>query len=175
MKETSSFQTTGLKQNTKAHNILNIAFIVINVVFYIVLVFINATASSPAIGIFKQATGNISDRHPVDITPAGWTFSTWGIIYTWQGLWILFSVVTIFLKTDYGRLYLEPPVFTALFFAFIFLNYAFNIGWLFIWDNEYFSAGFSVLALLTIALYIATVISHKNVYDAEVLLDKKRV
>lgn len=174
MKETTSFQTSGLKQNTKAHSILDILLIVLNLVLYIVLVFINATASSPAIGIFSQATGNISDRHPVDITPAGWTFSTWGIIYTWQGLWILYSVVSIFLKTDYGRLYLEPPVFTKLFFVFIFLNYAFNIAWLFIWDQEYFSTGFAVLALLTIALYIATGISHKNVYDAEVFLDKKK-
>lgn len=175
MKEANSFQTTGLRQNTKAHNIINILFIAFNAVFFVVLAFINASASSPDIGIFSQPTGNISNRHPTDITPAGWTFSTWGIIYTWQALWILYSIVSIFLRTDYGRLYLEPPVFTIFFFIFIFINYAFNISWLFIWDKEYFSVSFAALALLTVSLYVATVISHKNIFEAEVFLDKKRV
>lgn len=175
MKETNSFQTTGLRQNTRAHSIIYILFIVLNALFFFVLIFINAAASSPALGIFNQPTGNVSNRNPTDITPAGWTFSTWGIIYTWQGLWILYSIVSIFLRTDYGRLYLEPPVFTIFYFVFIYINYALNITWLFVWDKEYFSASFAVLALLTISLYVATVISHKNIYEAEVFFDKKKM
>ncbi len=34
--------------------------------------------------LFPKSTGNISDTFYTDITPAGWTFSIWGFIYTWQ-------------------------------------------------------------------------------------------
>ena len=36
------------------------------------------------LGIFHSNTGNISDKYYLEITPAGWAFSIWGIIYAYQ-------------------------------------------------------------------------------------------
>lgn len=36
------------------------------------------------IELFPAPTGNISDKFYIEITPAGWVFSIWGFIYTWQ-------------------------------------------------------------------------------------------
>lgn len=172
---TTSFQTSGLRKNNTGHNIIDIVLIVVNAVSFAAMAFINIASSSGSLGIFQQQTGDISNRHPVDITPAGWTFSTWGIIYTWQALWIIYSVVSIFRKTDYGRLYREPQVLTRVFYLFMLANYALNISWLFIWDSERFGIGFGFLLLITLTLYIPLVITHKNIYEAEPYLTKNKV
>ena len=91
------------------------------------------------IGVFTNSTSNISKGNEVNITPAGWTFSTWGVIYTWQTLWLIFNVYLIFKRYETSRLYRDPPVLTPLFHIFIFLNFALNIVWLFVWDRQYFT------------------------------------
>lgn len=35
-------------------------------------------------GIFINTTGGVSDQYSIEITPSGWTFSIWGVIYFWQ-------------------------------------------------------------------------------------------
>ena len=42
-------------------------------------------------GIFYNTIGGLSDKYPLDITPSGWAFSIWGIIYLWLGISIVFS------------------------------------------------------------------------------------
>ena len=46
-------------------------------------------------GLFKNNTGDISDKFYLNITPASWTFSIWGFIFTWQLLWIIYTLSTI--------------------------------------------------------------------------------
>ena len=87
-------------------------------------------------GIFNNTIGAISNKYPTEITPANLTFATWSIIYLWQALWLLFNIFSIFKTTDHGRLYLEPPVLTPVFHVFIFINFGFNIGWLFFWEKS---------------------------------------
>ncbi len=36
------------------------------------------------VGIYENTTGEISDKYPLEITPADWTFSIWGFIYAYQ-------------------------------------------------------------------------------------------
>ncbi len=91
------------------------------------------------IGLFTNTTGNISNGNEVNITPAGWTFSTWGIIYTWQALWLIFNIFLIFRRHEMSRLYREPPVLTIVFHILMFSNFALNITWLFLWDRQYFT------------------------------------
>ena len=33
--------------------------------------------------VFLSSTGNLSDKYQMSFTPAGFTFSIWGIIYFW--------------------------------------------------------------------------------------------
>jgi hypothetical protein len=73
-----------------------------------------------------------------DITPAGWTFSTWGIIYTWQGAWLVYNIFLVFKKSEYGRLYLRPLVLSLSFHLFVTANFVSNIIWLFLWDRGLF-------------------------------------
>jgi hypothetical protein len=129
----------------------------------------NAAASTPLInGLFKNRTGEISNAYNVSITPAGWTFSTWSIIYAWQILWLLFNVVLIFVKDKNNQpLYRSPVVLSFWFHLFITANFILNIVWLFIWSNKDLTGAFLVLFFMTAVLYVAIVISHKNIYDAE--------
>ncbi|OPL20582.1 hypothetical protein AM593_09251, partial [Mytilus galloprovincialis] len=56
-----------------------------------VMIVVNALATVKLgrdIGLFKNTTGDISDKYYTQITPAGWTFSIWGVIYTWQGIFM---------------------------------------------------------------------------------------
>jgi hypothetical protein len=36
------------------------------------------------VGLFPKSIGEISNVYFTEITPAGWTFSIWGLIYAWQ-------------------------------------------------------------------------------------------
>ncbi len=101
-KEKESFQTTGLKMATEADvldRIILPIIIVLNTILFVVMAFFNAAASTQIVkGLFKNNTGQVSSEAGVSITPAGWTFTTWGIIYAWQALWLTFNVVLIFIK-----------------------------------------------------------------------------
>ena len=37
------------------------------------------------LGLLPGSIGSVSRENEIDYTPAGWTFSTWGIIYAWNG------------------------------------------------------------------------------------------
>ena len=81
----------------------------------------------------------MSARANTLITPAGWTFGVaWSLIYLWQGLWLLYDIATIFIKTENGYLYRQPPILTPIFHFFVIANFAFNITWLFIFAEEKF-------------------------------------
>lgn len=47
-------------------------------------------------GPFRYSTGNVSGRYETEITPAGWTFSIWGVIYTWLLLMVLYQTTYLF-------------------------------------------------------------------------------
>jgi hypothetical protein len=171
-KEKESFQTTGLKMTKQAgllERIILPIMIVLNTILFVIMAFFNAAASTPLIkGLFKNKTNEISNVAEVSITPAGWTFSTWGIIYAWQILWLIFNIVLIFIKDKNGQpLFRSPVVLSPLFHLFITFNFVLNIVWLFIWDNQDFTGAFIGIFFMTAVLYVAIVISHKNVYDAQ--------
>ncbi len=45
-------------------------------------------------GPFRNNTGGISDKYNTEITPSGWTFSIWGVIYTWLSLMHVYILTT---------------------------------------------------------------------------------
>ena len=63
---------------------------------------------------YQSDTGNISDVYSTQITPAGWAFSIWGVIYTWQALWLLYAWTFVFREiciSNYPRPHLHSDVF----------------------------------------------------------------
>lgn len=49
---------------------------------------------------FLESTGNISDEFTTQITPSGWTFSIWSIIYIFQALVLLYTLSGLFRKYE---------------------------------------------------------------------------
>lgn len=43
------------------------------------------------IGLFDQSVGDVSDKFQVYITPAGFTFSIWSVIYIFLGAGAIYS------------------------------------------------------------------------------------
>ena len=38
-----------------------------------------------------KSAADVSDTHETFITPAGWAFAIWGIIYTWVGVGVVYG------------------------------------------------------------------------------------
>ena len=169
----SRFQISDLAAGG-SHNLLLVGLTIFNLLLFIVMVFINLASSNVSWGIFSNSTSDISKYNEVDITPAGWTFATWGIIYTWQGLWLFYNVFLFFKRSEYGRLYMAPPILTLTFHLFITANFALNIAWLFLWDRQLFWVAFPVLCLIAATLYSAAVVSHYKLVDGEQYLERSK-
>ncbi|XP_016400211.1 uncharacterized protein LOC107733178 [Sinocyclocheilus rhinocerous] len=139
------------------HSIARLALIVLSVVIFIICIIFNALAG-PGIGPFRNNTGSISDKYNTEITPSGWTFSIWGVIYTWLSLMHIYILSTTCRRTVYGPMYC-PAVLPYGFFITWIVNMTLNIGWLLLWDREVMIASFIFLALIAFTNYLLIIFS----------------
>jgi len=58
-------------------------------ILYVIFLAFNALSQS---GKFGPTNADVSKRFPTPITPAGWAFSIWGIIFLFQGCGVLYAV-----------------------------------------------------------------------------------
>lgn len=118
----------------------------INVVAFIATVGVNLLAGSTAL-LGGKTSGEISDLYPTLITPAGYAFSIWGIIYT------LLLIFTIYQALPRNR---ERSFLPQISFLFA-LSGLCNVLWLFLWHYELIPLSvilmFALLATL-IAIYL---------------------
>ncbi|MCI4391561.1 hypothetical protein PGIGA_G00135850 [Pangasianodon gigas] len=135
-----------------AHSIARIATIVVSVVVYIAGITLNIL-SARGTGPFLMTTGNISDTYNTQITPSGWTFSIWGVIYFWLTAMLIYIVTTIFRRNAFGPMYCSRSVLPYGFFICWILNILFNISWLLLWDREVMIAALIMLALVAFTNY----------------------
>jgi len=117
----------------------------LNVVVFAVTVVVNGLASSLALN--GVTTAEVSDRYFTLVTPAGYVFSIWGVIYT------LLSFFAVFQALPSQR---EKPFLEQISILFI-LSGVLNVVWLFLWhyDQIVLSVAlmFGLLATL-IAIYM---------------------
>ncbi|KAK7468158.1 hypothetical protein BaRGS_00036622 [Batillaria attramentaria] len=113
-------------------------------------------------GIFVSTPGNQSDKYYLEITPAGWTFSIWGFIYTWQALWVLYSIVNLFRTTAQGPAYVNPPVLPCSLFVLYSLTNCCNIAWLFLFDRDYIEGAFVALFFTAFSLILALAVTYRS-------------
>ncbi|ESO85629.1 hypothetical protein LOTGIDRAFT_210838 [Lottia gigantea] len=112
--------------------------------------------------LYRYNLSELSNKYFTGITPSGWTFSIWGLIYFWQCLWIIFAFINIFRKVDGNPAYVSPMVLTpALFIAYA-IDIAFTITWTFVFDRELIEISFVTLFLVSFTLYICLFIAYKN-------------
>ncbi len=92
---------------------------------FLAMVIMNGLANALPLG--GRTTGGVSDAYPTLFTPAGFTFSIWGLIY------VVLGVATVrFLMMDEGGL---QGMYTFIGTVFI-LSFLLNIAWLFAWHHD---------------------------------------
>jgi benzodiazapine receptor len=126
-----------------------------NIVAFALTVLVNSLAGSTTI-LGGKLTAAISDANPTLITPAGYVFSIWGIIYILLGIFVILQT----LPSQKGRDYHEK-----IGWLFVLSN-LFNIVWLFLWQFEYliFSVVLMFLLLASlIAVYLRLKIGKSSV------------
>jgi len=124
-----------------------------NVLAVIATVLVNALATTLALN--GKTTAEVSDSYPTLVTPAGYVFSIWGVIYT---LLLVFAVYQA-LPLKGEKLFLRQ-----ISFLFV-LSSVLNISWLFLWHYEQINLSvilmFALLVTL-IAIYIRLQIGRSD-------------
>lgn len=117
----------------------------INAVGLAVVVLVNFLAN--ALEFNGQSTGDVVNRDPVPVQPAGWVFSIWGVIYTLLLLFVIYGFL------PGGRRNVRLRRISPLFL----LSNVANVTWIVLWHYEQFFASLvTILVLLgsLLAIYI---------------------
>src|SRR3990170_5975525 len=131
-----------------------------NILAFALTVLVNGLAGSTTI-LGGKLTSEISDANPTLITPAGYVFSIWGVIYILLGIFVIYQA----LPSQKGKDYQEK-----IGWLFV-LSSLLNIAWLFLWQFEYLSLSV-VLMFLLLATLIAIYL-RLNIGKSIVLLREK--
>ncbi|KAM9323423.1 uncharacterized protein KZ484_021527 [Pholidichthys leucotaenia] len=132
----------------KANSIPRILLIILCAVVFVAVLVINALAGSGK-APFHSSTGNVSSHYETDITPAGWTFSIWGVIYTWLALMVIY--ITSYVCRGSWAQCLLPYAFYFCWLS----NMVMNMIWLLMWDRELMLASLVLLMLIVISNFSA--------------------
>ncbi|XP_041670545.1 uncharacterized protein LOC121527596 [Cheilinus undulatus] len=153
------------------HNIGHLVAIMLALVFFIVAMVFTGLASAGK-APFLNPTGDVSDALVTLITPAGWTFSIWGIIYTFMALVLGYVISGIFRKNAYGYVYCSPPVLPHAFYLAWCSNLTFNITWLFLWDRLIMPVALVLLILVAVSNYCMILLSCYGLHSYGAWLNK---
>jgi hypothetical protein len=117
-----------------------------NIIVFVLTVLVNGLAGGTKI-IGNKTTADISNAYPTLITPAGYVFSIWSVIYILLGVFVVFQA----LPNQKGKGYQR-----RIGWLFV-LSSLINIAWLFLWQFEYLSLSVVLMFLLLatlIAIYL---------------------
>ena len=117
-----------------------------NLIAFVLTVLVNSLAGSTTL-IGGKTTADVSNLNPTLITPAGYVFAIWGIIYILLGIFVVFQA----LPSEKGK-----DVQSKIGWLFI-ISSLLNITWLFLWQNEILSLSVPIMFLLLaslIAIYL---------------------
>lgn len=131
-----------------------------NIVAFGLTVLVNGLAGSTTI-LGGKLTAEISDANPTLITPAGYVFSIWGVIYVLLGIFVVFQALPSQKGEDYQK---------RIGWLFV-LSSLLNIGWLFLWQFEYLSL--SVVLMFLILLTLITIYLRLRIGKSTVSLREK--
>ncbi|MGO4542169.1 tryptophan-rich sensory protein [Paenibacillus sp. 2TAB19] len=134
---------------------------VLNAAALVLVIVMNVLADRLPLG--GKTTGELSAQYPVLITPAGYAFGIWLVIYA---LLIAFVVYSF---TKRGR---KSKAVQAVGIYFI-LSCLFNVAWLLAWHYEYVNSSvFIMLALLLSLIAIYLRINSSGVRTAAISSDR---
>lgn len=133
----------------------------LTVVVYVIHLVFNGLAGSGATELFPRSIGNASDKFHLEMTPVGATFSIWGIIFTYQLLWMVYAISTIFRNGD------QTNILSAKFYISFMTNIIFVTIWLFMWTRLEAVPSFIVITIAQVFLDLAIGIACSDLTDYE--------
>lgn len=101
-----------------------------NTIAFLAVLVINYLAN--ALPLNGKNTGELSEQYPNLFTPAGLTFSIWGVIYLWLVVFIGYQVAALFRANLAEKI---GPIVEKLGWGFA-LTCVFNVSWMFAWHWE---------------------------------------
>ncbi|MGN7764670.1 tryptophan-rich sensory protein [Paenibacillus sp. 22594] len=113
-----------------------------NLLFFLGLLVVNTLAVTLPLG--GNSTSEISDRYHTLLTPAGYAFSIWSLIYLLLAGFIIYP----FRQGTSSRDSVRP---ISIWFV---LSCIFNMGWLFLWHYLYIELSLAVMVLMLITLIV---------------------
>lgn len=117
-----------------------------NIIFYVLTIIVNSLAGGTTL-IGGKVTAAVSDANPTLITPAGYVFSIWSIIYILLGAFVIYQALPS--RSNRG-------LTERIGWLFV-LSSIINIVWLLFWQFEYLTVSVVLMFLLLaslIAIYI---------------------
>ncbi|MBK7093925.1 MAG: tryptophan-rich sensory protein [Saprospiraceae bacterium] len=119
----------------------NLLIKIIALIAYAAMLAVNYFANS--LPINNRSTGEISDSYPNLFSPAGLTFSIWGLIYLLLGAYVVYQFLNKDQKIE-DLLKKINPLFIATSVA--------NISWIFAWHYDFICLSVLIIAALILAL-----------------------
>lgn len=130
-----------------------------NIAAFIVTLIVNGLSNTTLIG--GKTTAEISNSYPTLITPAGYVFSIWGIIYVLLGIYLVYQALPSQKNAPFQK------QINGLFI----LTNVLNVVWLFFWQTEQFP--FSVGIIIAFLATLITIYLRLNIGKSNVSLKEK--
>lgn len=111
-----------------------------NLIFFILTIFVNFLANY--LPINDLPTGQVSAVYNNPFTPAGFTFSIWGIIYLFLFIFIIYQFIG---KGKINQEFSTGPYFIIASIA--------NASWLFLWHYQLIPLSMIVILILPLSLF----------------------
>jgi len=118
---------------------------ILNITGLIAMIVVNFLANSLPIG--GRNTGEISALYPTLFTPAGFTFSIWGVIYLLLMVFCFYQAKGVFSDSD-----LKRNRFLYRIDVWFFISCLANISWIFAWHNDLIWVSVILMVILLASL-----------------------
>lgn len=132
---------------------------VLNLIFFFLMIAVNIGAE--LLPLNNTTTQQVSALHNTLLTPPGFTFAVWGVIYSWLFLFILFQF-GLFRKKGTG----DNPDFIHSISVFFIISCVFNMGWIIAWHYDLITLCFVLIFAMWASLFYAFIRLKKEATNA---------
>jgi hypothetical protein len=132
----------------------------VNIVVFLLTVGVNSLAGATTL-LNGRTSGQVSDAYPTLVTPAGFTFSIWSIIY------ILLGVFVVYQALPRNR---DASFLSRISFLFL-LSGLLNVFWLFLWHYGFITL--SVIFMFGLLASLITIYLRLDIGKATVPLRER--
>ena len=144
----------------KSHTVLSMS--ILNLLGFLGTIVVNTLATT--LPINNKTTGELSDLYPNLFTPAGLTFTIWGLIYVLLAIFVVYQLMPS-VRRDARKIHFVP-IIGPLFF----ISCLANIGWIYAWHYEIVSLSLVLMLILfgsLLAIYLKLSIGKSEASKTE--------